>query len=138
MLSYFPATSYLLNPLLRYTCASPSPPATTSASVSGNFSTNSIPFSAPITEIAVAKRPYVAIIATGDEVVHPSLEPEPGQIRDISSYTVAAQTSRAGGIPVIADIVPDDFEALKGVAEAALETYDMLVMSALILKSSPI
>jgi molybdopterin molybdotransferase len=83
-----------------------------------------------IMEIAVAKRPYVAIIATGDEVVHPSLEPGPGQIRDINSYTVAAQTSRAGGIPVFADIVPDDFEALKGVAEAALETYDMLVMSA--------
>ena len=83
-----------------------------------------------ITEVSVVKRPRVAILATGDEVVHPGQVAGPGQIRDINSYTVAGLTQQAGGIPVVGGIIPDDFEALQAAARQALAENDMLVMSA--------
>ena len=83
-----------------------------------------------IMEISVSRRPRVAILATGDEVVHPSQWAGAGQIRNINSYTVAGLTRQAGGIPLVGGIVPDDFEALKAAAIAAIADADMLVMSA--------
>jgi molybdopterin molybdotransferase len=83
-----------------------------------------------ITEVSVARRPRVAILATGDEVIQPAREAGPGQIRDINSYTVAGQTEQAGGIPLLRGIIPDRFDALKEAATAALEAADMVVMSA--------
>lgn len=83
-----------------------------------------------LTETPVARRPRVAILATGDEVVPPSIPPGPGQIRDINSYTVAGQVAQAGGVPRVRGIVPDDFAALRAAAVAALAESDMLVMSA--------
>ena len=83
-----------------------------------------------IMEIAVTRQPRVAILATGDEVVPPTQATKPGQIRDINSYTVAGLTKRAGGIPLLRGIVPDDFALLQKTAVAALAESDMLVMSA--------
>lgn len=83
-----------------------------------------------ITTVAVARRPRVIILATGDEVVSPETMPGPGQIRDINSYTVAAQTRRAGGLPTVAGIVTDDLSALQAAAAAALAEGDMVVLSA--------
>jgi molybdopterin molybdotransferase len=83
-----------------------------------------------ITEMEVSRRPRVAILATGDEVVAPQEMPEPGQIRDINSYTIAGQVEQAGGIPLIGHIIPDNFPALQAAAISALEDSDMLVMTA--------
>jgi molybdopterin molybdotransferase len=83
-----------------------------------------------ITRVAVARRPRVAVLATGDEVVPAERAPGPGQIRDINSYTVGAQIRQAGGIAVIGGIVPDNMEALRRRAADALAESDMLVMSA--------
>lgn len=83
-----------------------------------------------ITQVEVVRRPRVAILATGDEVIAPHLTPRPGQIRDINSYTLAGQVEQAGGVPLIRGIVGDDFAALRTAAAAALAESDMLVMSA--------
>ncbi len=83
-----------------------------------------------ITSVAVARQPRVAILATGDEVVAPDQTPEPGQIRDINSYTVAGQARKAGGIPHYGVIVADDLHSLQDAASRALAGADMLVMSA--------
>lgn len=83
-----------------------------------------------ITTISVVRRPRVVILATGDEVVAPQKLPEPGQIRDINSYTVAALSAKAGAIPVVGGIVRDDFAALRAAAVAGLAGGDMLVISA--------
>ncbi len=83
-----------------------------------------------VTEVAVIRRPRVAILATGDEVVSPYETAVPGQIRDINSYTVAGQVRRAGGVPVLGGIVPDNFTELETTAAAKLADADMLVMSA--------
>lgn len=83
-----------------------------------------------ITTIDVVRQPRVGIVATGDELVHPSVTPNYGQIRDINSFTVAAQTRLAGGIPTMAGIVSDVFEKMQGVASNTLAGNDMLVLSA--------
>ncbi|HEX6386087.1 MAG TPA: gephyrin-like molybdotransferase Glp, partial [Anaerolineae bacterium] len=83
-----------------------------------------------ITKVAVARRPRVVILATGDEVVDPEQAIAPGQIRDINSYTVAGLVRQAGGVPALGGIIRDNFESLQTAAAKALADADMLVMSA--------
>jgi len=83
-----------------------------------------------ITEIDVAVPPRVAILSTGDEVIPPSQSPTPGQIRDINSYTLAALVTRAGGLPILYGIVPDDRAALDAAARRAHTEADIVVLSA--------
>ena len=83
-----------------------------------------------ITSVPVAILPRVAILATGDEVVPADQDTAPGQVRDINSYTIAAQTRRVGGEPLLHGIAPDDADALLRLAAAALAEADMLIISA--------
>jgi len=85
-----------------------------------------------IAAIPVARRPRVAIFATGDEVIPPDRRTQPGQVRDVNSATVAALAERAGAIPLRLGILPDDFEVMLAGAQAAIEQHrvDMLVLSA--------
>lgn len=83
-----------------------------------------------IQRVVVASKVRVGLISSGDEVVPPSATPNPGQVRDINSYTLAALVTRFGGLPVHFGIVKDSFDALKKMAEAALATCDMLVVTA--------
>ena len=85
---------------------------------------------AGITQVRVARRPRVGILATGDEVVPAEVEPGPGQVRDVNSYTVAGLVARAGGLPQPRGIVPDSFDALLRAARAALDEAEALVISA--------
>jgi molybdopterin molybdotransferase len=83
-----------------------------------------------ITDVPVAARPRVAILATGDEVVPVDTAPAPGQVRDINTYTLATLTRRAGGEPLPAGIAPDDAAALRRMAAPALAEADVLIISA--------
>lgn len=83
-----------------------------------------------IISVAVAMRPRVGIISTGDEVVPPDQPVTPGQVRDINSYTLAALTQIAGGEPVLYGIVPDQRAALEQAAERAFAECDIVVFSA--------
>ncbi len=84
-----------------------------------------------ITWVTVARRPRVVIFATGDEVIPPNGQTQPGQVRDINSYTIAALAEQAGAEAVRGGILPDQFEVLLGRSQAALaEGADMLVLSA--------
>jgi molybdopterin molybdotransferase len=83
-----------------------------------------------IVKVSVARRPRVAILSQGDEVVPPEQEPGPGQVRDINSYTLAAFVHRAGGVALTYPIVPDRQEALDAAAAAALAEADVLVLTA--------
>jgi molybdopterin molybdotransferase len=72
-------------------------------------------------EVAVIRRPRVAILGTGDEVVPPDQAPGPSQIRDANSYTVAAQVQRYGGVPMILGVVYDREELVRQGLRRALE-----------------
>jgi molybdopterin molybdotransferase len=80
-------------------------------------------------ELAVFRKPRVAILATGDELVAVSATPAPGQIRNSNSPMLAALVEQAGGQPIVlARPVADTDEAL----DAALEKVgraDMILLS---------
>ncbi len=63
-------------------------------------------------EIAAYRRPRVAILATGDEVVDINLPPGPNEIRNSNSYSLAAQVYAAGGEPMILPVAPDSPDEL--------------------------
>lgn len=78
--------------------------------------------------VQVFKKPRVAILATGDEIVDVKSQPEPHQIRNSNSYSIAAQVTRAGGIPHIFPVAADNLERTRQLIEQALD-YDMLLLS---------
>lgn len=82
-----------------------------------------------ITEIRVFKRPKVAIIPTGDELVEPKRRPESGQIRDMNTYSLSAQIKKCGGEPIPFGIIKDDYKVLKKKIEEALSKADMVLIS---------
>jgi molybdopterin molybdotransferase len=82
------------------------------------------------TGVLVHRRPRVAILATGDEVVAPGEEPGPGQIRDANSYTIAAQVTRYGAIPLMLGIVRDREELVRqGLRDALDQRADFIITS---------
>lgn len=83
-----------------------------------------------ITRIAVRKKPKVAIIPTGSELVLPSDNPPPGHIIEFNSTVFAAQVESWGGEPLKFPIVPDNRDALAQALEKALETCDIALVSA--------
>jgi molybdopterin molybdotransferase len=83
-----------------------------------------------IVQVCAARRPVVAILSSGDEVVPPLEEPKLGQIRDINSYTCQALVRRAGGEPRLLGLAPDRRELIEERAREGLEQADMLVLSA--------
>ncbi|KAA3643557.1 MAG: molybdopterin molybdenumtransferase MoeA [Chloroflexi bacterium] len=83
-----------------------------------------------IKEIATVRPPRVAILSSGDEVISPDEELNPGQVYDVNSYTLSALVQQHGGIPVQYGIVPDDAESLKAEAQSAKGTCDLVVITA--------
>jgi len=79
--------------------------------------------------ISLFRKPRVAIISTGDEVIPVDESPAPGQVRDINSYTLAAFCRRAGTEPIIMGLCNDDFEALREKIERGLKETDTLFIS---------
>mgnify|MGYP000215082387 CR=1 FL=1 len=65
------------------------------------------------TNIKIYKKPKIAIISTGNEIISAESEPRIGQIRDINSYTLGACIEEAGGIPVYRGIIKDEVVLLE-------------------------
>jgi len=82
-----------------------------------------------ITGLKIFKKPKVAIISTGDEIVAADEDVPPGKIRDINSSSLAAAVSKDGALPIIKGIVRDDFEVLKAKLDEALEEADLVLIS---------
>ncbi len=80
-------------------------------------------------QVPVIRRPVVAILSTGDEIVPPGQPLQPGQIHDSNAYTVAAQVQRFGGIPRLLGIARDTIEDMTAKVHEGLSA-DMLVTSA--------
>lgn len=78
--------------------------------------------------LSVRRKPRVAILATGDELVRPGAAARPDQIVTSNSYALAAIARRAGGEPIDLGIAGDSFAALEGAIETALaQGADVLV-----------
>jgi molybdopterin molybdotransferase len=78
--------------------------------------------------VPVRVPPVVAVLTTGDELVAPSSELGPGQIRNANGPALAAQVRHAGGQPMAPLHAPDDADAIQRAVEEALQA-DLLVFS---------
>jgi len=76
----------------------------------------------------VIRRPIVAILATGDELIGVDQPLAPGKIHDSNTYTIAAEVSRYGGIPKILGIGRDSVQSLTEKIDEGLDA-DMLITS---------
>ncbi len=79
--------------------------------------------------VSVFRRPVVAIVSTGDEVVPVDQVPGPGRIRDINTYTLAGLVASAGGVALPLGIVRDDPQDLRTKCVLALAQADMVLIS---------
>ncbi len=71
--------------------------------------------------LKVFKKPQLAIISTGNEIVPPNQEPLKGEIRDINSYTLGTSVIKLGGIPLYKGIIKDKLKSLKQTIMKILE-----------------
>ncbi len=69
----------------------------------------------------VHRRPRVAVLSTGDEVIDVTDPWQPGKIRDANSYSVSALILKYGGIPLRLGIAPDTIDALTAKIREALD-----------------
>jgi molybdopterin molybdotransferase len=79
-------------------------------------------------QLLVYRRPRIAVLTTGDEIVSVDAAPGPTQIRNSNSYSLAAQIQRAGGEPVLLPVAPDEMIALRGLIAEGLKS-DLLLMT---------
>ncbi len=78
--------------------------------------------------LQVYKRPRVAVLTTGDEIVDVDATPGPTQIRNSNSYSLAAQIRQAGGEAVLLPVAPDELQGLRRLIEEGLKS-DLLLMT---------
>jgi putative molybdopterin biosynthesis protein len=80
-------------------------------------------------EVVVWRRPRVAIVSTGNEIVAPGEPLRPGCIFDSNATILADSVREAGGIPLMLGIVPDDAAALAAMLERAVAAADLVLLS---------
>ncbi len=88
---------------------------------------------AGVTRVLVRRRPRVAIIPTGSELVPAAdldHEPESGRLPEFNSVILSGLVEEAGGLPIVRPIVPDDPATLSKVLEEALAAADVVLINA--------
>jgi molybdopterin molybdotransferase len=80
-----------------------------------------------ITEVTVRRRPRVALLSTGDEIVDPGKPLGPGQIYNSNRPMLSRLLERFGAEPVLAFTVPDDAEATRCMLSEAAASADLVV-----------
>jgi molybdenum cofactor synthesis domain-containing protein len=80
-------------------------------------------------EVKVSRRPRVAVMATGSELVDVNQKPARDQIRDSNNYTIEAYASQSNAIVARLPLAGDDTEELKRAMREAAATSDVLITS---------
>lgn len=92
------------------------------------FQTIALAASVGAARLEVFRRPRVAILATGDEVVDYREDPLPHQVRNSNAASLAAQVALAGGVAQILPTAPDRLEETVELIKAGLKA-DLLLLS---------
>ncbi len=78
----------------------------------------------------VVRRPRVAVLSTGDELLRPGEPRRPGAIYDSNAFSLAAMVREIGGEPRVLGVAGDSVEALTARVREGLRGADLLVTSA--------
>ncbi len=81
------------------------------------------------TDVSVYRRPKVAVMSTGDEIVEPHETPQPGQIRDANRFSLMSVVRQTGAEPIDLGIVRDKAGSLEATIERGLAEADALLTS---------
>lgn len=84
---------------------------------------------AGINRIKVSKKPRVAVLSTGDEIVDPSEQKKIGQVRDINTYTLSAIVQELGGEVTKNIVIKDDYDLIRRTVEEASRDNHIVVIS---------
>lgn len=79
--------------------------------------------------VEVVRRPKVAVLSTGDELVEPGKPLKPAGVYDSNSAIIAAAVAEAGGEPLMFGAYPDDVIILEKTVREALAASDIVVLS---------
>jgi putative molybdopterin biosynthesis protein len=82
-----------------------------------------------VAEVDVWRRPVVAILSTGDEIIPPGRPMQPAKVYDSNAQVLADAVREAGGEPRRLGIVGDDEDALRQKVREALESADIVLLS---------
>ena len=82
-----------------------------------------------VTTVTVHRRPRVAVIATGDEIVPPEQRPGPGQVRNINHHALRALIASEGGVTVDFGVIPDRRALIERALARALRDADLVLIS---------
>jgi molybdopterin molybdotransferase len=82
-----------------------------------------------VTAVRVYEKPNVSIIVTGDEIVPAESGRQPGQVRDMNSYSLAGFLTEHGGMPVKKGLFKDVYEEIRDVVQRALRDSDMVLIT---------
>lgn len=80
-------------------------------------------------EVQVRRRPRVAVLATGSELVSVAQQPGPDQIRDSNNYSIGAYAELAGAVVERLPLAGDEIELLKRQIAEAAENADAVITS---------
>ncbi|MCW3977243.1 MAG: molybdopterin-binding protein [Candidatus Bathyarchaeota archaeon] len=82
-----------------------------------------------ITNVEVYKRPRIAILSTGAEIIEPGNPLPPGKIYDINAHALTAAVIECGGKPINLGIVEDESQTVETTLKKALSTADAVITS---------
>jgi molybdopterin molybdotransferase len=80
------------------------------------------------TQVQVFRKPSVAILSTGDEVIPIEEQPNEAQVRNSNAWVLATQVAKSGGQPVVFPVIADDADALRSGIREALK-HDLVLFS---------
>ena len=82
-----------------------------------------------VSSVAVYRKPRVALLSSGDELVEPDAPLEKGKIRDSNSYTLAALIESIGAEALRLGVAKDNYESVRLLFERAVYLQSDLILS---------
>ncbi|MCS7136483.1 MAG: molybdopterin biosynthesis protein [Nitrososphaerota archaeon] len=79
--------------------------------------------------VKVYRKPRIAVLSTGNELVEPGQPLSQGKVYDVNGYAITAMLKEAGANADFLGIVPDDYQMIKQSIEQALRHYDAVITS---------
>lgn len=87
-------------------------------------------FAAGVLEVQVLKKPRVAIIPTGDEIVKPKKDPQRGELIEFNSTIFKGHLIEWGADVTVFDIVKDRLEFIEQALQTAVKSHDFVIINA--------